>query len=303
LRDSVIGDGETLALRQTFFQTSYDLSGAPQSKGNCVSEDFPLSHALVEHKENKNSSHYILSVFREAVTKSRRQEDYRMCGRFTVKATWAELVALYRLTMDAPPHNLRPRYNVCPTDPVDVVTAERQLVTMRWGLVPWWWSKPLKELRMATFNARAETVETKAVFRDAFKRSRCLIPLSGYYEWQSTPEGKQPWYFTSRDGSLLLTAAGLWDEWKNRETGERLKSCTIIVTEPNAFAAEIHDRMPVFLTQEQFAPWLSGEAGAEVLKPAPDNYLQRWPVSKRVNSSKADADDPTLIEPVELVAA
>ena len=152
-----------------------------------------------------------------------------MCGRFTVKATWAELVALYRLTMDAPPHNLRPRYNVCPTDPVDVVTAERQLVTMRWGLVPWWWSKPLKELRMATFNARAETVESKPVFRDAFKRSRCLIPMSGYYEWQNTPSGKQPWYFTARDGSPLLTAAGLWDEWKNRETGERLKSCTMIV--------------------------------------------------------------------------
>jgi putative SOS response-associated peptidase YedK len=116
-----------------------------------------------------------------------------MCGRFTVKATWAELVALYRLTMDAPPHNLRPRYNVCPTDPVDVVTAadgKRDLVTMRWGLVPWWWSKSLKELRMATFNARAETVETKPVFRDAFKRSRCLIPMSGYYEWQATPSGK-----------------------------------------------------------------------------------------------------------------
>jgi putative SOS response-associated peptidase YedK len=112
-----------------------------------------------------------------------------MCGRFTVKTTWAELVALYRLTMDAPPHNLRPRYNVCPTDPVDVVTerdGKRDLVPMRWGLVPWWWSKPLKELRMATFNARAETVETKPVFRDAFKRSRCLIPTSGYYEWQST---------------------------------------------------------------------------------------------------------------------
>jgi hypothetical protein len=83
-----------------------------------------------------------------------------MCGRFTVKATWAELIALYRLTMDAPPHNLRPRDNVCPTDPMDVVTAaegKRELVTVRWGLVPWWWSKPLKELRMATFNARAET--------------------------------------------------------------------------------------------------------------------------------------------------
>ena len=87
----------------------------------------------------------------------------------------------------------------------------------------------------------------KPVFRDAFKRTRCLIPMSGYYEWQNTPGGKQPWYFTARDGSPLLTAAGLWDEWKNRETGERLKSCTMIVTEPSDFVAEIHDRMPVFL--------------------------------------------------------
>jgi putative SOS response-associated peptidase YedK len=226
-----------------------------------------------------------------------------MCGRFTVKATWDEIVALYRLTMDAPPHNLRPRYNVCPTDPVDTVVAQygkRELVPMRWGLIPRWWSKTTKDVKMATFNARVETVETKPFFRDAFKRSRCLIPMSGYYEWQDTPHGKQPWYFTARDRSPILTAAGLWDVWRNRETGELLKSCTMIITEPNGFAAEIHDRMPAFLTKEQFAPWLSSEAGAEVLKPTPNDYLQRWPVSRRVNSSKADADDPTLIEPVEL---
>ena len=220
-----------------------------------------------------------------------------------MKATWAELVALYRLTMDAPPHNLRPRYNVCPTDPVDVVTAadgKRELVTMRWGLVPWWWSKPLKELRMATFNARAETVETKPVFRDAFKRSRCLIPISGYYEWQNTPSGKQPWYFTAADGSPLLTAAGLWDEWKNRETGERLKSCTMIVGEPNELAGEIHDRMPVFLGRAVRA--LAKRRGRTSIEACAERFLQRWPVAKRVNSSKADADDATLIERVELAA-
>jgi putative SOS response-associated peptidase YedK len=73
------------------------------------------------------------------------------------------------------------------------------------GLVPRWWSKSVKELRAATFNARAETVETKPFFRDAFKRTRCLIPISGYYEWQDTPTGKQPWYFSARDGSPALT--------------------------------------------------------------------------------------------------
>jgi putative SOS response-associated peptidase YedK len=105
---------------------------------------------------------------------------------------------------------------------------------------PWWWSKPLKEINLATFNARAETVATKPFFRDAFKRTRCLIPVSGYFEWQDTPGGKQPWYFTARDGSSALTVAGLWDEWKNPETGEPLKSCTMIVTEPNEFVAEVH---------------------------------------------------------------
>ena len=84
---------------------------------------------------------------------------------------------------------------------------------MRWGLVPSWWSKPLKELKLATFNSRAETVAEKPFFRGAFKRNRYLIPISSYYEWQDTPGGKQPWYFTARDGSPALTIAGLWDEW------------------------------------------------------------------------------------------
>src|SRR6266446_1735776 len=125
--------------------------------------------------------------------------------------------------------------------------GKRELVEMRWGLVPFWWSKPLKELRLATFNARVETVTTKPFFREPFKKKRCLMPVSGYYEWQDTPEGKQPWYFTARDGSPVLTIASLWDEWKNRESGDRLKSCAMIITEPNEFVAQMHDRMPVLL--------------------------------------------------------
>jgi putative SOS response-associated peptidase YedK len=95
-----------------------------------------------------------------------------------------------------------------------------------------------------------------------------------------------------------MTIAGLWDEWKNKETGERLKSCAMIITRPNEFIAEVHDRMPVLLQPEQFDHWLSGEMGVDELKPAPNDYLQRWAVSKRVNSSKADKDDATLIESV-----
>ena len=152
-------------------------------------------------------------------------------------------------------------------------------------------------IEAATFNARAETVDTKPFFRDAFKRNRCLIPMSGYYEWQNTASGKQPWYFTARDNSPL-TAAGIWDRWKNGETGETLQSCSMIITEPNAYVAEVYDRMPALLMEEQFEPWLNGAAGYEYLKPAPDDLLQKWAVSQRVNSSKAPTDDPSLIEKI-----
>jgi putative SOS response-associated peptidase YedK len=102
-------------------------------------------------------------------------------------------------------------------------------------------------LKLATFNARAETVAEKPFFRGAFKRNRCLIPVSGYYEWQDTPDGKQPWYFTARDGSPALSIAGLWDEWHDKASIKTLKSFTMIITEPNAFVAEVHDRMPALL--------------------------------------------------------
>ncbi len=212
-----------------------------------------------------------------------------MCGRPTYKLTWEEIVALYRLTLDQPARNTQARYNVCPTTTIDTIVGQNnklQLVPMRWGLVPFWWSKPLKELKLATFNARAETVAEKPFFREAFKRNRCLIPVSGYYEWQDTPSGKQPWYFTARNGSPALTIAGLWDEWRDKANGETLKS--------------LHDRMPVLLTEQEFEPWLGGTTGLELLKPAPDDLLQRWPVSKRVNSSRAPDDDPTLIERISV---
>jgi hypothetical protein len=112
---------------------------------------------------------------------------------------------------------------------VQTVDGDREFVRMRWGLVPSWWPKPLKELKAATFNARTETVADKPFFRDAFRRTRCLIPASGYYEWQNTVTGKQPWYFTRADGEPM-TFAGLWDEWKDKATGEALKSCTILIT-------------------------------------------------------------------------
>ena len=138
-----------------------------------------------------------------------------MCGRFTQRYTWREIHDLYDLT--GPARNLQAHYNIAPTDTVDVVKLANggtmELVPMRWGLIPYWWKKPLKQLP-ATFNARAEGVASKPMFRDAFKRHRCIIPASGYYEWIKRPDGKQP-YFVSAAGGGVLSFAGLWDRWKN----------------------------------------------------------------------------------------
>ena len=224
-----------------------------------------------------------------------------MCGRFTYRLTWPEIVKLYRLTLDAPARNTQPRYNIYPTTTIDAVVerdGKRELVPMRWGLIPSWWSKPLKEMKLATINARAESVAEKPMFRSAFKRTRCLISASGYYEWHDVPGGKQPYYFTRADGDAV-TIAGLWDEWKDKATGETLKSCTMIITEHNDFVGEVHDRMPVILEQRDFGTWLAG-AGNELMKPAANDVLQRWPVSKRVNSSRTSDDDSSLIEEIEL---
>ncbi len=226
-----------------------------------------------------------------------------MCGRFTYRLTWPEIVRLYRLALDAPARNTQPRYNVCPTTTIAAVIERdgtRELVAMRWGLVPSWWSKPLKEMRVATFNARAETVADKPMFRDAFRRTRCLIPASGYYEWQDTPDGKQPYYFTRRDGQPI-TIAGLWDTWRDKQAAETIKSAAMVITDANEVIGELHDRMPVILEQDQFEPWLSGAAGVEILTPAANDVLQRWPVSRRVNSSRADDGDASLIDPITTV--
>ena len=128
-------------------------------------------------------------------------------------------------------------------------------------------------------------------------------PHVGLLRVENTSGGKQPWYFIARDGSPILTAAGLWDEWKNRETGERMMSCAMIITEPNGFTRASPRPYAGLLDGGAICAVASGEAGAGILKPVADDFLQRWPVSKRVNSSKADADDPALIENIELAAA
>lgn len=129
------------------------------------------------------------------------------------------------------------------------------------------------------------------------------------YGGRDTPNGKRPYYFTRRDGAPV-TIAGLWESWKDIETGEDVKSCAMIIAAANAWVSEMHDRMLVILEPSQFDAWLGGvpdtdlesarSARLEMLRPAPDDLLRRWPVSQRVNSSRALDDDPLLIEPVDL---
>jgi len=224
-----------------------------------------------------------------------------MCGRFTQYYTYREVYDFLNLTVGTA-SNFQPRYHICPTDPIDVVVQGKDGVTslerMRWGLVPYWWKQPLKKVP-ATFNARAESVAEKPMFRDAFRRRRAVIPASGYYEWQDRVDGKQPWYFTPAKTPIFLIA-GLWESWRNIDAPhETVRSATMIITEPNRFVAQYHDRMPVLLDRAEVGDWLSGAYGIERLVPAPDDWLSAHPVSRTVNSSKAP-DSSELIKEVVL---
>ena len=142
---------------------------------------------------------------------------------------------------------LQPNYNVAPTDRVyGVIQADqgRRLGVLKWGLVPYWSESPKDGAKR--INARAETVATKPIFRDAFARRRCLLPADGFYEWQKKDDGtKQPIYiFGATHAPLGL--AGIWERWKDAE-GQVLTTCSVITTRPNALMAPIHDRMPVVL--------------------------------------------------------
>ena len=159
-----------------------------------------------------------------------------MCGRFTQAYTWQEVHDFYSLT--SPARNLQPNYNVAPTQTVNVlVPGSLEMVDMRWGLVPIWWKKSLKDLP-STFNARSETAHEKPMFRTAFKRNRCLVPASGFYEWKRSGKEKQPYHIAMASGEPM-TFAGLWERWEDPESGEEVRSCTILTTGPNDFMAEI----------------------------------------------------------------
>ena len=224
-----------------------------------------------------------------------------MCGRFTQHYSWQEIHEF--LSVVGAPHNLQPRYNIAPTTLIDMVRHDaegrRELVRgVRWGLIPNWWKKPLKDLP-AAFNARVETVSEKPMFRGAYRSRRCIVPASGFFEWTGKKGEKQPHMFVAADGSPILALAGLWERWRNPETGEDILSCTVIVTEPTTWMLPYHDRMTVLLQQAEIDRWLSGKMQANELHPISETGLREWPIDRRINRSGEGDDDPMVLEPLE----
>ena len=226
----------------------------------------------------------------------------------TQRLSWSDIRAL--LNLHGPARNLRPRYNVAPTQSVAAVRldeGERRLSMLRWGLIPGWARDPGIGSRL--INARSETVHVKPAFRAAWKaRRRCLIPCDGFYEWTG-PRGavRQPWLIAMADGDPFALA-GLWERWTVREdavlkgslaeyvSGDVVETFTILTTAANAAVAPVHDRMPVIVPPERFAPWLAGDDVPLASYSAHPMTVQ--PVSTYVN--KPAHDDPRCIEPVAL---
>ena len=224
-----------------------------------------------------------------------------MCGRYTHLLTWAQLVALYRLTADLiPPNDFRPRYNVAPTQKAPVVRErqgqQRELVMLRWGLIPFWAGDA--KIAYKTINARAEAIARTPAFREAWKARRCLIPTSGFYEWLKTPHGKQPYLIGFKD-QRPFSLGGLWESWRDRASGEKIETYTIITTAPNEVAGKIHNRMPLIIDPADFDRWLTATAPpADLLRPYPGDEMEAYPVSKAVNSPAKD--EAGMIERVDI---
>jgi putative SOS response-associated peptidase YedK len=221
-----------------------------------------------------------------------------MCGRYvatTAPEVLAEYFAVDEVRAEPPP----PSWNVAPTDPVPaiVVRDERRLLgQLRWGLVPSWAKDRTGAARM--INARAETVATKAAFRAAFARRRCLLPADGFYEWERNPDGtKRPW-FIHRADSAPMALAGLWEVWRSPD-GEWARTCAVVTTSANAFMAPIHDRMPVVVDHADWAQWLDPsfediDHVRSLLVPADPRLLERHCVDTRVNSVRNNGPELVL---------
>ena len=224
-----------------------------------------------------------------------------MCGRFVQKTPLGEIQVLFGTVGPVP--NAPPRYNAAPTDTLAVVrfnpqTRTRALDLLRWGLVPLW----AKDLSFGPkcINARAETVATNNIYRDAFERRRCLVPADAFYEWQKTG-GKTTLPYAIVPARGVFAFAGLWERWKNPADGSILRSFTIVTGRPNALCAPIHDRMPVILPPEAWPLWLgerdaSPEEVLALLQPYPAELMRVYRIGPAVGNVRND--EPGLLDPI-----
>lgn len=221
-----------------------------------------------------------------------------MCGRYVLNAPedLSERFQLRQMSLHLPRS-----YNVAPTDEMPVVVEpteeEREALMMKWGLVPRW-AKPGGKKPPTPFNARAESLSEKPMFRNLIKNRRCLVPANGFYEWNQVGGAKQPYYITLPD-EPMFAFAGLYDEFAD-EDGEVLRSYTVITTEPNELMAELHNRMPVILHRDDEEEWLDPDVTEprqveRLLRPYPAEEMEAVPVSRAVNNVRNDG--PQLIEP------
>ena len=225
-----------------------------------------------------------------------------MCGRVRLSSDVNEIKLVFSIPPHRPSPNFALSWNVAPTDSLpivryDVRVGERSLDMLRWGLVPFC-AKDLN-VGFANINAKAEGIETRPAFREAFERRRCLVPVDNFYEWQKTATGKQPYAIALADRGLMALA-GLWENWRS-PAGEWVRSFAIITTSPNELCAALHNRMPVVLKPEAWPVWLGEEPAntselKALLAPFPSEELTCWPVSPRVGNVKNN--DASLIEPI-----
>ncbi len=223
-----------------------------------------------------------------------------MCGRF-VQSHDASFYADVFQVESIRTEMLSSSYNVAPTDSVYAVAehdGERLLGAFRWGLIPWWAKD--RKIGARNINARAETAAEKPAFRDSFVKRRCLIPADGFYEWQRLPKGKLPHYIHRAD-DRPLALAGLWATWKDPESGDRVRTCTILTGRPNDLVADIHDRMPVILPEDSWSAWLDRDNQDRqelnrLMAVFPEEAMAEHPVATLVN--KVSNNYPECIAPL-----
>jgi len=223
-----------------------------------------------------------------------------MCGRYQNRAEKQRIAEAFRVGIP-PTFEILPSYNIAPQTTQPIVrlsrdTPEREIALLRWGLVPFF-AKDAK-VGYSTVNARAETVTTSPVFREAMKRRRCLVPATGFYEWKKLDKKtKQPWTIELAEGDVFAFA-GLWDRWKDRATGSVLETYTIITTDPNDLVQPLHDRMPVILAPQDHARWLDPgdpeRPPIDLLRPFPADAMTAWKVSSAVGNTKNDRPELRL---------